>query len=395
VVVAGGKVVTVDASYIYARKLKGGKLEWRYPELSRSTEPHVRVKTVACDGRYVYGVVPHHRRITAVEPVRRRWPRVPTSSAIGNDLVAILLDSKDTAKVAWSAFEANQSSLKKTLFQTPPLVAGGRIYVGCATLSKQSQWDYGVACFSRSGRLMWLSNFAFNKALCTTGGILSENDGKIYYLTNGGLFACLDARGGQVEWVVRYAVAPAEEQPSGVAYPPNVPLFWKGVWKGRARRVVVIMPSDSEFVSAYDLDAKRLLWREERFGATSILGFYKDCVILTGGLSLFRTGKPAIVSYHVITGKIRLHEEVDRQPVARGLISDDEHLLLPCADGLWLLKLQPSTRFKDGYTLKEVGFWPWHAKGGNRPAAGNLLLYKERLICANSSRYCAYLLPQR
>jgi len=390
-VVADGKLVTADSRYVLARKLKGGKLEWRYPEISGSLEMNVVVRTAACDGHCVYAVVAHHRRVSPASKQRPRFPRMPVSSASGNDLVAVSLKS---GRLIWSAYGNNTTKLSKTVFLTPPIVIGERIYVGCASASTQSQWDYGVACFSRSGRLLWLSNFAFNKAFYATGGILSEYDGEIYYLTNGGLFACLDGRSGQVMWVVRYAVAPSEEQTTSRAYPPVAPLFWKGVWKGRPRRVVVILPSDSDFISAYDLDAKRLLWREERCSATSALGFFADCVILTGGASLFRTGKPAIVGYHIVTGKIKLHDEVEHHVQAKGLLTSNGHLLLPCTDGLWLLKIEESKEFKGGYTTKELGFWRWYG-GGKTPAAGNLIFYKGRLICINSSHCCVYLLPQR
>ncbi|RKY13033.1 MAG: hypothetical protein DRP63_10075 [Planctomycetota bacterium] len=388
VVVADGKVVTTDGRYVLARKLKGGKLQWRYPEISGSFEPNVVVRGVACDGQCVYAVVAHQRRVSP-SIRRRRGFRVSTAS--GNDLVAVSLKS---GRLIWSAYESNTTELSKTVFLTPPIVVGERIYVGCACASTQIQWDYGVCCLSRSGKLLWISCFAFNKGLYATGGILRECDGDIYYLTNGGLFACVDGRSGRVIWVVRYAVAPSERHSARRAYPPVAPMFWKGVWKGRPRRVVVILPSDSDFVSAYDLDAKRLLWREERCGATSALGFFADCVLLTGGASLFRTGKPAIVGYHVVTGKIRLHDEVEHQVQGKGLVTSDGHLLLPCANGLWLLKVEKSKEFKGGYVTKELGFWRWY-DGGRVPAAGNLLFCKGRLICANTRHCCVYLLPQR
>ncbi|RKY14571.1 MAG: hypothetical protein DRP82_03765 [Planctomycetota bacterium] len=388
VVVVNGKVVTTDGRYVLARKLKGGKLQWRYPEIGGSFEPNVVVRSVACDGQRVYAVIAHSRRVL---PSNRRRRGFRVSSASGNDLVALSLKS---GRLIWSAYENNTTELSKTVFLTPPIVVGGRIYVGCASASTQIQWDYGVCCFSRSGKLLWISNFAFNKGLYATGGILREYDGDIYYLTNGGLFACVDARSGRVVWVVRYAVAPSERHSARRAYPPVAPLFWKGVWKGRPRRVVVILPSDSDFVSAYDLDAKRLLWREERCGATSALGFFANCVLLTGGTSLFMTGKPAIVGYHVITGKIKLHDEVEHRVQGKGLLTSDGHLLLPCADGLWLLKVQKSKEFKGGYVTKELGFWRWYSDD-RVPAAGNLTLYRGRLICANTRHCCVYLLPRR
>ena len=388
VVVAGGKVVTTDGRYVLARKLKGGKLAWRYPEISGTLEPNVVVQSVACDGRRVYAIIAHHRRVS---PAIKRRPGVRVPSAPGNDLVAVSLKS---GRLIWSAYDSNTTELSRMVFLTPPIVVGERIYVGCASASTQVQWDYGVSCFSRSGKLLWVSNFAFNKGLYATGGILREYDGAIYYLTNGGLFACLDGRSGQVIWVVRYAVAPSEERSTERAYPSVAPLFWKGVWKGRTRRVVVILPSDSDFVSAYDLDAKRLLWREDRCGATSALGFFADCVILTGGTSLFRTGKPAIVGYHIVTGKIKLHDKVEHQVQGKGLLTSNGHLLLPCTNGLWLLKIKESKEFKGGYTTKEIGFWQWYG-GSKDPAAGNLTFYKGRLICVNSRHCCVYLLPQR
>jgi len=388
VVVADGKVVTTDNRYVLARKLKGGKLQWRYPEISGSFEQNVVVQSIACDGQRVYAVIAHHRRVS---PAIKRFRGIRVSSASGNDLVAVSLKS---GRLIWSAYDNNTTELSRTVFLTPPIVVGERIYVGCASASTRNQWNYGVSCFSRSGRLLWLSNFAFNKGFYATGGILREYDGEIYYLTNGGLFACLDGCSGQVMWVVRYAVAPSEERSARRAYPPVTPLFWKGVWKGRPRRVVIILPSDSDFVSAYDLDAKRLLWREERCGATSALGFFANCVFLTGGTSLFRTGKPAIVGYHIVTGKIRLHDEVEHQAQGKGLVTSNGHLLLPCTDGLWLLKIEESKQFKEGYTTKELGFWRWYG-GSKVPAAGNLVLYKGRLICANSCHCCVYLLPQQ
>ncbi len=408
---AAGKVVyMVDGKRIQAMMLSGGRLLWRYPEADNAPQNPYGVHVACADGNAVYAVVGHSGNI--IRPKPRRGPFVRMMEQLRpNDLVALKRGVRGRPKLLWSAQKRNPE-LKSAIFLTPPLVTANFVYCGGADASGETFATYCVFAFDKTGRLLWRRAVCMLKYISPNAGALAADAGEIFYLTNVGVLASVNAYTGSLNWVVKYGIRPTESaekarpgNPWGVVgmtsdtKPCNPPLVWKGVYKGVLRRVLAILPTDSSFVHAYDLDRRRLLWREDRLGHSFMLGPYKDMLVLTGGTSFMRSGRHCIEGYHFFTGIHKLLTETDRTVTGAPAIAGDR-LLLPCRQGLSIHRISATRRpGGDYFESKEEEFHKWYVDKDDKEYAnlvhGNLVLAGDRIMLACSRWVVAYSLPSR
>ena len=392
-------VYAVNSRKVCALRVNGGKLLWRYP---RGTSPPVNEfgpYAMETDGRLLFTVLgstkpfklaseqPRRPGVIVIRRGRRGW------NLSNNDLYAF--DITDKNRLLWEAKEMNPG-IDSLVFVTPPRLAGEHIVIGGIDMSRNDS-VYFLCCFSKEGELLWKTRIlSITQQEFIPPASVEYMDGEVFFLTNKGVLASVNVYTGDLLWAALYPITRMTDQPgrrTSPLYTLNVtpPLLWKGVRKGRLRRAVIIAPSDSDFIMAYDIDARRLLWLEEKEGHSFFFRIYDDLVLATGGRSKVDTSKKAVCAYHMFTGKIELHFETEESVVAKGLISGDT-LLLPCSQGLLQLALSPSES-KRYLVGKRLGFYKWFSPSAPpAPPAeeqrrqtilkgcGNIILLKNRLI---------------
>ena len=172
----------------------------------------------------------------------------------------------------------------------------GKVYV--AVRRNDPQLQLNVACYdASSARLLW------NRKVC--GGVealagdvdevrhqlLTLADERLYYCTNLGAVASLDARDGTLHWAATY---PRFESDNVVAFNrrqihgPNPCLVHDGV--------VYAAPTDGDRILAYDAETGVLRWEQELNGRVQqLLGVGDEHLIVAGdmlwGLDA-ETGRP-------------------------------------------------------------------------------------------------------
>ena len=187
----------------------------------------------------------------------------------------ILCLDLDTGAVRWNA--ASDKYLKNVFIKSPLRYSRGVLYVTSSNIVhrgriNEKMWFEVLAIDAASGALMWHTPVAYwGKAFFTlrmrhVGRQIIPSPAQvlgnsIFVLTNAGSLASVRASDGRVNWAARYPCAQSA-------------AFWK-LSKGRkqAGQVVelqppavwgsnvYIMPSDAEFLFAYDAISGRLLWR--------------------------------------------------------------------------------------------------------------------------------------
>ncbi len=171
----------------------------------------------------------------------------------------------------------------KWVFDGAPVASAGRVYV---TLHRNDpQLQLNVACFdAATGRLIW------NKKVC--GGVesiagdvdeirhqvLTLLGDRLYYCTNLGAIAAIDARDGAMRWVATY---PRVESETIAAFNkrqqhgPNPCVFHDGL--------IFAAPTDSDRLLAYDAETGILKWENELNGRVhQLLGISGTRLIAAG-----------------------------------------------------------------------------------------------------------------
>lgn len=206
--------------------------------------------------------------------------------ALSADSALVCLDLARQGDLTWQV-KAHELPIEGGgwIFDGAPLPAGDRVY---ATLRRhEPQLQLNVACFeARSGKMVW--NRKIGLGLENLGGdfdeihhqLLSIADERLYYCTNSGAVAALDARDGAVRWIAAY---PRAEIPTisdfnrRQQHGPN-PCVIDG---GR----LYAAPADCDRVLAFDAESGRVLWSSEpRGNAHQIVGISSGRLIVAGDM---------------------------------------------------------------------------------------------------------------
>lgn len=173
----------------------------------------------------------------------------------------------------------------KWVFDGAPLAAAGRVYV--ALRRNDPQLQLNVACFdAATAKLLW------NRKIC--GGVeaiagdveeirhqlLTLAEDRLYYCTNLGAVAALDARDGALRWVTTYPRGEAETIAAfnrRQLHGPNPCLVHDGI--------VFAAPTDGDRILAYDAETGILKWDQELNGRVQqLLGVSGSRLVAAGDL---------------------------------------------------------------------------------------------------------------
>lgn len=171
------------------------------------------------------------------------------------------------------------------VFDGAPVAAGGRVYA--ALHRNDPQLQLNVACFdAATGKLVW------NRKVC--GGVealandvdeirhqlLTLSEERLFYCTNLGAIAALDARDGALRWVTTY---PRVESETIAAFNkrqqhgPNPCVYHDGM--------VIAAPTDGDRLLAYDAETGILKWENDLNGRVhQVLGISGTRLIAAGDM---------------------------------------------------------------------------------------------------------------
>lgn len=286
-----------DDTAIYAWKLSTGEPAWPAEKGARSDPAKKRERAMIYELplerslgiplRQVVGLpwftmtVDQGRLYARLGPVTagRLEGKVPQSVLVCLDLTRegklvdgypITADDIEADKGGWS-------------FEGSPIVADGRLYIALRRSNPQPQAN--VACFdAETGRLLW------NRKVCLgaapLGGEVNEisrqlltlADDRLFYNTNLGAVAALDARDGTLLWVATYPHSDVETVRAfnrRQTHGPNPCLFHEGT--------LFAAPIDADVLLALDAETGILKWDRELKGHMhTVLGVGAGRLIVAG-----------------------------------------------------------------------------------------------------------------
>jgi cellulose synthase operon protein C len=304
-------------------------------------------------------------------------------------LVAVRNNREIEGKLIWKK-GSNEVALPRkadvagriAAFEGSPVADARNVYI--ALTESGTMTSTYVACLdAETGAQRWvryIGEFAgagldmnFNPP--STGGVgerlLSLEGPTVYYQTNMGALAALDAESGQIRWLATYP----QEQPGGLDSGVERDLNPAIVHDGLA----IIAPDDNRSIYAFDAATGRLAWKCDRDlpRVVHLLGVAKG--------HLFATGDH-VWTIDVKTGKV-LRCWPDAEPgykgYGRGLLAG-EHIYWPTKDKVFILDQSTGLRSdRDPILLAP------HGVGGGNLAVGDGYLIVARadelvVFCQNS-----------
>jgi len=209
------------------------------------------------------------------------------------DSFLVCLDLTAEAKEIWRI----QPDEMDLAFEGSPVVADGKVYVGVTRGGAMTHAF--VACYdAATGAKLWrqLICEASSPGMFSQGGSITHNlvtvgAGLVFYNSNLGAIAALDARTGRVRWIATYPRDSREEMAqqarSGSTRDLAPCVYHDGV--------VLAMPSDGSGVYAFDAISGDLRWRvPDAAKLTHMLGVAHGNLICTGN---------QVVAIEVATGR--------------------------------------------------------------------------------------------
>ncbi|MGE5195607.1 MAG: PQQ-binding-like beta-propeller repeat protein [Deltaproteobacteria bacterium] len=289
--------------------------------------------------------------------------------------VLVCLDLARQGDLAWMIkAEELDAEAGKWVFDGAPVADGGKVYV--ALHRNDPQLQLNVACFdAASARLLW------NRKVC--GGVepiagdldevrhqlLTLAEERLYYCTNLGAVAALDARDGTTRWVTTYSRVESENVAAfnkRQLLGPNPCLFHDGV--------VFAAPTDGDRILAYDAETGILKWDQELNGKVQQL-------IGVSGTRLIAAGE-MLWALDAETGRVVWRDGRTAPEAAtwgRGVL----------AGGLVYWPRREEIRIVDiatGQARRQIDLAEQHGLTGG----GNLTIAGDMLLCAQSDRLVAF-----
>jgi outer membrane protein assembly factor BamB/outer membrane protein assembly factor BamD (BamD/ComL family) len=288
-----------------------------------------------------------------------------------------------------------------------PVVSGNRLYSGATHWKTATdQVDHYIVCLDAStGEMIWHRqlcsgiqelNLFNNNTRESVGSSLTLSRDRLYYCSNLGVAACVDASDGGVLWARRYPAF--ETQPVTDPYDlPRQPMYWANnpilAWSNPkdGSTFVLLTPLDSPYLLCLSGEDGSILWKYSCFrdGETPdvhyrrpvylrhLLGVREGVVYLSG---------TELVALEVPSMKRAMHraEVKPGHPAGRGLVA---------ADGIYV----PTTSHLLRFSLKtdaEDGKQAWRWDDPSR-MPGNLLIVDGALVTAGSERLTIFSDVQR
>ena len=270
-------VVNASIAYIHdglrieAINLINGKRKWDYAsEPNPVAVPHPRM---IFGGAYTDGVV-YAALETEVSTRTLAYKLTPIKLPMPRrKLHAFDAESGD---LLWSHQNPQEDDPQTQFFLdrssvcTPPLVWRENIYVGLSYF--EGKIHSYVCCFDRrTGKLRWKTlvctgqqelNMFGNQFMEYVASPLVLEDGSVYFVTNLGLAASLDARSGMIRWINEYSIIPL---PHPQNFHPRIRrLSWYANPPYLHEGQLLATPLDSDELLSFDRDSGELMWTYER-----------------------------------------------------------------------------------------------------------------------------------
>ncbi|HEX7896567.1 MAG TPA: PQQ-binding-like beta-propeller repeat protein [Planctomycetota bacterium] len=398
----GARVVAVDPARVRAGSNTAG-VYWKRPENSSVLRSGANPQ--AAYGRPYAGVTidGEHAFVTTYSRLDSR-PRDPGQQDGFEGLTAIKCIHVPTGLVVWDTDGGLLEETKKLPFYEkpfsftgPPVVSGGRVFVGVCS-SPAGEQEAWTLCLDRlTGKTVWSSPLATLAAagggrmamFMARGGALFQTTlvvqgGTVYAQTNIGAVAALSAVTGDILWLSRYPRTGMRVQNTGVMdYTFIRAANWPVLWKGK----IYLLPQDRADLLAFETSAGRpvslpplRVLREERPVEVrelhQLLGVLNDWLVIGGQLTHvirlrdFTAFTLAASDTHA-SGRGVFHDGQVYLPVcSTGTSPDEKALSGPQAGVLGVYAPPPSWRC--------TGQFPW--KGPSE--YGNLLVAGDSLVVA-------------
>ena len=401
-VVVGDNLFVNDATTVFAYDLLTGKPAWPEPNsddavIYRALRPfgNLRGDKNQRMGIPRYTMTAHDGRLY----VRMGSPvtsRTDLNQLLRSESHLVCLDiAAGQGRAVWT-IEADKISPApgKWEFEGSPIVADGKLYVALRNSSPQPQAN--VACFdAENGRLLW------NRKVCAflapagdkleevSHQLLTLGDGTLFYSTNQGAIAALDARNGLLNWVVTYERNTQRPWTSQLKNGLVPCLYHQGT--------VVAAPADLKQVTAPNANAREF-WRTPStgtiLGIDAKTGVQKWTKELPGGVRhlLGVSHNQLIVSgdflwaINLDTGKIvwkRGQQDLESYGYGRGLLAG-EMVMWPKRESIWVFNA------KTGTPHAEIVLGQWRTDSGPKLTGGNLLIAGGMLVVSQAEALVAY-----
>ena len=353
--VAAGRLFLANDAAVHALDARTGRLAWMYPDAPTSPQGVALDETVhaaASDGGRLFVRLADALTAFDARSGRRLWRHAFEKGSVRPA-------KKPKQKKRKKKEEDDEEIASEPLLRvTPPTVSGGRVVFGLTHLGEEARASV-VALDAASGRVLWRTFICSRSVVAflgmgAAGSAPAVAGGTVFYSTNLGAVAAVDAATGAVRWVRRYAAFRGRLRQSiierNARWASNAPL----VHGGR----VFVAPQDAAELLALEAVDGSLAWSARRAGARYVVGI--------DGSRLFLAGD-AVVAIDTRSGK-RLWTAGLPAPLAGRPAVCRGRLFLPTTKGLVAVGA-------DDGTLSTCRVWEPDERPGNVTlAAGTLFV---------------------
>lgn len=254
-------------------------------------------------------------------------------------------------------------------FEGSPVADGSNVYVG---MRRGFPWSESyVACFdARSGDLRWRTKICEAQSVYeTANNLVTLHEGTVYYNTNLGAVAAIDASSGIVHWAYRY------QRVRGGKWSKPAQPFFRGLNPCVYHDGLVIAgPVDCDSIVAIDALTGKRVWQSVPIASRHLLGVGQGNLIATGR---------SVWWFNALTGKLEAewpgsNNRNSPRGFARGVLAGDS-IFWPTNDEIFVFdqKLGPRRT-----PVKRPGISLTRPDVGALVTEGNLSLNREGLLVA-------------
>lgn len=291
------------------------------------------------------------------------------SPAISGDILCVKIGGslrafdRVTGRRLWDTRDTFGEGAQENFFSdlmhfTSPVPAAGLFVIGCSRLKGEME-SLAAAFDIHTGKLVWQTvNAARGKeaflGLGSRPSLPVFKDGIVYFGTNLGAVAALDAATGSPRWIRKYdAFLPGMRKRS---------IRDSRRWRYQPPRVVggilYATPQDSNYLYAIDVVDGSLLWRLPRRE--------KDALLAWNSKLLFLGGK-TLCGVDRMTGRVVWESDRISGPLAGVGAASETDLLVAGGQGLWRV---------DAQNGQPASLFRWNS--GEQP--GDILLIQDHLL---------------
>ncbi len=387
-VVSGGIVyVHTGIEFLALNMLKDLDLVWKYS----SPHPASAFASEKFEPNAVYASTLHEGILYASMAVP--YDSTEVRSKIWGGSITVIQDipyrklvalDAATGECLWTAGGRQHavSQIDQLSFFGAPAADGRSIYAA-GRLQTGSVSHYVAKLDALTGRPEWIAHVCtgqnelnmFGRMVRESfGSTVAIRDGSLYYCSNLGVVACIDADSGIRRWVVRYETV--ESQLFQDMVTRKLPPQWYSNPLAATEGVLIATPTDSPWFYAFDRHTGEVLWKK-RNGARSagenfapglfyFLGVCDGKAVVSGRVVKAWSVADGKEAWSVDLSGVGGQEfSLGRGTVSQGLV------YVPTNLGMWILDGRKGTR---------VAGQPWQRS--DSPEGGNLVLADGVLVSA-------------